>query len=341
MRIRARGEAVRRFILENVAGAPQSITRLTSDYFKISRQAVNIHLTRLTAEGALIATGSTRNRDYRLKSTDIWDSAYRRRGLDEHRVWIEDIQPRLKFLPENGLSIWEFAATEMINNAVDHSGASEITISMRYTAATTELWILDDGVGIFKKIQDALSLSEENHAVLELAKGKFTTDPKRHSGQGIFFTSRLMDEFTIMSGLIYFSHFSQTQQDRIQELQEPQKGTTIVMSLANHTARTTKEVFDAFSNPEDYAFDRTSIAVKLATYGSESLISRSQAKRLLARVERFKTAFFDFKNVDMIGQAFADEMFRVFVNAHPGTELVPVNTTKEVARMISRAQRTR
>ena len=55
-------------------------------------------------------------------------------------------------------------------------------------------------MGIFKKIQKALDLLDERHAILELAKGKLTTDPKHHTGEGIFFTSRMFDEFTILSG---------------------------------------------------------------------------------------------------------------------------------------------
>jgi hypothetical protein len=52
----------------------------------------------------------------------------------------------------------------------------------------------------------------------------------------------------------------------------------------------------------------------------DPLISRSQAKRVLARVELFRTVLFDFSRVSSIGQAFADEMFRVFAHTHPGIE---------------------
>jgi hypothetical protein len=52
--------------------------------------------------------------------------------------------------------------------------------------------------------------------------------------------------------------------------------------------------------------------VRLAKYGNDQLISRSQAKRLLARIELFKIVLFDFSGVETIGQAFADEIFRVF-----------------------------
>lgn len=63
---------------------------------------------------------------------------------------------------------------ELRGRAIDHSGGSNATIDFEKTAASTSLFLFDNGVGIFKKIQDALGLLDERHAVLELAKGKFT-----------------------------------------------------------------------------------------------------------------------------------------------------------------------
>ena len=68
------------------------------------------------------------------------------------------------------------------------------------------MYLHDNGVGIFKKIQTELRLLDERHAILELAKGKLTTDPKRHTGEGIFFSSRMFDQFDILSGGIFFTH---------------------------------------------------------------------------------------------------------------------------------------
>jgi hypothetical protein len=72
-------------------------------------------------------------------------------------------------------------------------------------------------------------------------------------------------------------------------------------------------------------------------YGDDNLVSRSQAKRLLARVDRFRTVVLDFAGVDAIGQAFADEVFRVHANQHPEATLVEVNATPPVMRMVNRA----
>jgi hypothetical protein len=76
----------------------------------------------------------------------------------------------------------------------------------------------------------------------------------------------------------------------------------------------------------------------LAQYGDEKLISRSQAKRLLARFDRFKTVVLDFTGVESIGQAFADEVFRVFGQEHPRTEFLETNTCPAVQQMIDRAR---
>jgi hypothetical protein len=66
--------------------------------------------------------------------------------------------------------------------------------------------VVDNGIGIFRKIKEAFDLASEAQAILELAKGKLTTDPDRHSGQGIFFTSRMLDKFSILSRGAFFSH---------------------------------------------------------------------------------------------------------------------------------------
>ncbi|MCY4610955.1 MAG: STAS-like domain-containing protein [Gammaproteobacteria bacterium] len=67
-------------------------------------------------------------------------------------------------------------------------------------------------------------------------------------------------------------------------------------------------------------------------------IARSHAKRLLQRAGKFEKIVFDFRNVEEIGPAFADEIFRVFALQHPEIELVPVNTNLEVGKMIARAR---
>ena len=197
--------------------------------------------------------------------------------------------------------------------------------------------IADDGVGIFRKIQKAMNLLDEKHAVFELSKGKLTTAPDRHSGEGIFFTSRVFDRFNILSGGVFFTHQFGEDEDWLAERKTPADGTAVFMSLHNHTARTTKKVFDQYAGGDDsYGFNKTVVPLELAQYGNDKLISRSQAKRVMARVDLFRTVVLDFKDVPTIGQAFADEVFRVFAKEHPGVDLVPVRANAEVRQMIQR-----
>lgn len=338
-KVRAGGEPVRRFLIEHIAAHPTDIVRIAAEKFECTRQAVHKHLQRLVADGSVVVSGQTRNKRYELAPLVNWSMRYDLGGrLAEDVVWRSDVSPLLGKLPENVLSIWHYGFTEMFNNVIDHSGARYVTISLTKTAAGTTVDIYDDGVGIFKKIQGALDLVDERHAVLELAKGKFTTDPANHSGEGIFFSSRMFDRFVIASGEVYFSHEFDEREDWILQASSASGGTLVRMTLHNHTARTLKKVFDKFTSDEDYGFTKTVVPVKLMRYGDDNLVSRSQAKRLLSRFDRFKVVVLDFAGVASVGQAFADEVFRVFRAKHPEVEIVPVHASSEVKRMISRAE---
>lgn len=338
-RVRARGEEIRQFILRNVQGNSNKISKLAADKFGITRQAVNQHMKKLVEQGALTLKGQTRNRVYELAPIFEWSRLYQiGPELQEDVVWREDVGPALGSLPENVRDIWAYGFTEMLNNARDHSAGSTVFVSLQRTAVTTEMSIADNGVGIFKKIQEALGLMDERHAIFELSKGKLTTDPSRHSGEGIFFTSRVFDAFDILSGGVFFSHQYGKDEDWLMERDVPKSGTTVFLKLDNYTARTTKKVFDQYSSDsDDYGFTKTVVPVELAQYGNDKLISRSQAKRVMARVELFKKVLLNFENVPTVGQAFADEVFRVFQFEHPEVELIAINANSEVKRMIARA----
>lgn len=112
------------------------------------------------------------------------------------------------------------------------------------------------------------------------------------------------------------------------------------MYISLDSTRTDKEVFDEFSGgeDEDYAFNKTIIPVNMARIDKENLVSRSQAKRLLVRIENFKYVFFDFENVESIGQAFADEIFRVYRRRYPEVSIAHKNANDAVRAMIKRAE---
>jgi len=341
-KVRSRGEKLRSFILDKVEAFPADIAKRAASKFGITRQAVNKHLTNLVREKALVQEGNTRNRTYKLCPLAEAEKIYPLSpDLQEDVVWRNDVLQILAGLPENVVDIWSYCFTEMFNNAIDHSGAKYISVAVKRTASSTTITIFDNGIGIFKKIQIALGLLDERHAVFELSKGKLTTDPARHTGEGIFFTSRMVDAFRILSSETFFSHNFGKQEDWILQDDKPGPGTLVTMRLNNHTSRTLKKVFSEFSSGEDIGFTKTVVPVRLAQYGDDKLVSRSQAKRLLDRVDRFKTVILDFAEVATIGHAFADEIFRVFQTSHPSIELVPINANTEVQSVIVRAQSAR
>ena len=159
------------------------------------------------------------------------------------------------------------------------------------------------------------------------------------TGEGILFASRMFDDFAILSGNVYFSHARNEVEDWIMQSQKYQTGTIVWMKLSNNSSRTIKQVFDNFAADEDYGFTKTIVPVRLAQYDDEKLISRSQAKRLLDRIDKFKVVIFDFAEVETIGQAFADEIFRVFRKQHPAIEIIHSNANDSVRQMIGRAEK--
>jgi len=336
-----RGKQIRAFIIRSIPSHPQGIADIVTSQFRISRQAVSRYLTELVHEGRVTAQGNTRQRRYALAVLQRKRFLVPLAGLEEDQIWRSQVLPLFESLPKNVVDIWHYAFTEMVNNAIDHSGGSHLAVTTEMNALRTKISVYDDGIGIFRKITKECHLEDERHAVLELAKGRLTTDPEHHTGEGIFFTSRMVDDFEILSGGVFLLSSGHSKEDRILEPEQPENGTYVLMSLDNDSTRTDQEVFDHFaSDKEDYGFAKTVVPVRLAKHGTEKLISRSQAKRLLTRLDRFNTVILDFEDVDSIGQGFADEIFRVFSRNHPNISILPINTAPQVDKMIAQVRAT-
>jgi anti-sigma regulatory factor (Ser/Thr protein kinase) len=337
---RGRTQAIRDFILDELSRSSRSPTTAVREKFDITRQAAHKHLRALIEDGLIDEHGSTRGKTYTLAQIDSKSWAFELKAeLEEHVVWRDYVRPALPAdLKENVLAMAEYGVTEMVNNAIDHSRGKLLRLLVQRTARVVIFLISDDGIGIFRKLQEELKLGDEREAILELTKGKLTTDQARHSGQGIFFTSRMCDMFTLMSD--HTALVTIEGADWALERDDARhKGTIVSMKINLGTERTDKEVFDRFTT--DFEFDKTVVPVALAKYGDENLVSRSQAKRLLARVDRFAEVLLDFSGVKSVGQAFADEVFRVFANAHPNVRLIPIGANAEVNRFIKRALATK
>lgn len=302
----------------------------------VSRQVANDHLQGLLRDGLVEAEGTTRARVCRLKTLASAVMRFERAGLQEDVAWRQVGTPHVAALKENVRRIWQYAASALINNAIDHSASAQVEVGLERNALWTEVVVADEGEGIFLKIQRALRLNDPREAILELAKGKLTTAPEAHSGEGIFFTSRALDLFEIESHQLRFRHVHDGR-DSISEQPVDTPGSRVRMRLANDSTRELQSVFDAHTDLEEFSFDRTVVPLHLAQHEGEKLVSRSQAKRVSHRFERFKRVELDFAGVSEIGQGFADELFRVFASAHPQILITYGNAVPAVDRMIQRA----
>jgi len=331
---------IRDFILKNVEEYPDVISHMVSEQFGISRQAVNRYFRNLLSEGLLLAKGNTRNRTYELKPiTEKLFPIIITSDLDEDKVWRQYLVNLFEGFRQNIVGIFHYGFTEMYNNVIDHSEGKNALVSFRHLAGRIELTVFDDGIGIFNKITSELGLADKREALLELAKGKLTTDPEHHTGEGIFFTTRMFDRFSILSGELYFSH-NIDDDWLIEDKEDISEGTSIRMRIGTESNRTVKEVFDKYAGEEyEYGFKRTHVPVYLASYQGENLVSRSQAKRVLARFDRFQEILLDFRGVDFIGQAFADEIFRVFKDNNPSKKILWIGANSDVEKAIESVTR--
>jgi anti-sigma regulatory factor (Ser/Thr protein kinase) len=327
-----------RTVTRDVVEHPRDLTRHYADRLQISRVAANKYIQKLETEGWIARSGPSTHPVFSPGYKRRVAHLYPLRGLEEDIAWERDFKPYFS-LPSNVQNIVSHGFTEMVNNAIDHSGGKDVFVWMSQDELRVRLIISDDGVGIFAKITAALGLPDMRQALFELAKGKLTTDPTKHTGEGVFFTSRMFDSFEISANDLKFNHDDGHPNDWLREDKGVfPDGTAVFMSIALDNQRTTADVYAQFTDaPEDYDFSKTVVPMRLAKYGDEQLISRSQAKRLIARFDRFRTVILDFSEVKEIGQAFADEIFRVYGVGHPEVELVPTNMTEQVERMWLRA----
>ena len=104
-------------------------------------------------------------------------------------------------LRENVKTVLEYAFSEMMNNAIEHSCSESVDFNMRLKGNIIDFSIKDKGIGIFNNIREKKNLPGIYEAIQDLIKGKQTTVPEFHSGEGIYFTSRIADYFLIKSSL--------------------------------------------------------------------------------------------------------------------------------------------
>ena len=329
------------YMQEHIDNDDAAFISKTTDAFGVSRTSAYRYLTAMKADGTVVANDSRRC-GYQLKET-VYSFRYDAgKRLNEDRIYVSDIKPIFKDHPKNVYDILQYIFTEMMNNAIEHAEATEIAVTVVTNNIRSRITIEDNGIGIFKKIQNYFQSKGEDmsldEAVNALLPGKLTTAAQNHSGEGIFFSSRAADHFVILSGDRVFrkDNFSP---DQYEPSQSPVWGTSVTFSLSNFSPKLLKDVFDTYSDP-DKGFFRTQIPIA-NMFPNGDPVSRSEARRLASFLTRFEEVTHDFKNVESIGQAFTHELFIVFRNNNPQTQLHVENACDDVQRMISRVINTK
>jgi anti-sigma regulatory factor (Ser/Thr protein kinase) len=314
---------------------PDDLSRALADRTGASRSAAQKALKRLVDLQWLVREGSPARPRYRPGPLRQVVQRYAIEGLSEDLPWSRDFAPYFE-IPANVERMLQHAFQELLNNAIDHSGGTQVAVSVRQTPTQVQLLVSDDGRGLFDRVRECFAIDDPSLAMLELSKGKLTTVPDRHTGRGLFFTSQLADVFDLHANGTAFQRrgWDSTGWHAGRPLNGA--GTSIYVAVMLNSQRTLDDVMGAWScDGEGIAFDKTQVTLRMLTGEHNALDSRAQARRVASRLERFRRAEVDFQGIDNVGHGFADELFRVFAHDHPGVELVPLNMAPKVAALVS------
>jgi anti-sigma regulatory factor (Ser/Thr protein kinase) len=254
-------------------------------------------------------------------------------GLAEHTVWPE-FKAALALEPGSPASSMSgYVFLEMLNNAIDHSHGTQVLVRVWRDDAHALIEIADDGMGAFANLMQGLRLANLFEAVQELNKGKRTTAPAAHTGEGIFFTSKLVESFVLSANGLCWT-VDNVRGDVALGLGDVQQGTRVRLMIDPATTKDVQAAFREYTD-EERGFTKTRPTVKLYELGVD-FISRSEARRLMVGMEQFTEIRVDFAGVAAVGQGFVDELVRVWPSTHPGTLVTCENMNDAVEFMVKR-----
>lgn len=329
-----------KFLRGNISKHPEDIIDITARNFHVTKTTVHRHLAKLIKSGEVVKTGKTRDTRYYFACDLEKEIKFKinNQQVDEFQIYKDFIEKSLGDFGDNLESICHYGFTEVFNNALDHSKGTSVGVTIKLIKGKVQITVTDDGVGIFKTIYDFFNLDDIYESALQLSKGKMTTMPEHHTGEGLFFVSRIFDSLEIFANNIYFVRNNKEQDWSLKKDNSLKFGSKVIMTIDSKTNKKLVDIFKKYQEPNTLNFNKTEILIKLSSFKEEKLISRSQAKRVLRGLEdNFKIVLLDFKGVRLVGQGFVDEVFRVYSNNHPGISFKYVNANKDVDFMIKRS----
>ncbi|MBE6690957.1 MAG: hypothetical protein E7590_06695 [Ruminococcaceae bacterium] len=325
-----------KFLLQQISDENPDFVDATMAAFSVSRSTVYNYINTLQKNGELERVGGSM--PYRVLYETSRFTVDTSRESSEDRMFSRDIAPLLSELPINVQKIWRYAFTAMMNNALEHAHASAIVCVVNRNRLCTIIGILDNGVGIFRRIQqDQKDRNGEMPTAAEAASllyaGGYSSEPKSHAGEGIFFTSRLMDHFVIRSDMQLFTPNEADADD--ENSGERFRGTAVQMALDNDSTRELSQVMANYLDPEN-GFVRTEIPVA-RFFGGDFPVSRSEARRLLSVLDSFREAELDFSGIEEVGRDFVHEFVALLDSEYPLLHLTIRKASPLVANAFRRA----
>jgi len=329
-----KSEQIKQFIIENLSQHQKDIIKATIQKFGLSRQAILKHMNNLIIENRVVAHGKTRDRYYELRpivnysrSINIQDS------FNLKKILREQVIPNLSNFSLNIREICEFSLFALFYNILYHAKATRLYYKIYVTQHNIHLIVSDNGIGIFSSIADALNYNPIQVAVVEIAKGNVTSDPERYSGDDLMAVTHMFDKIEISSSGVALIYNNAIKEWKMQKSKQT-NGTRIQLEISTNSRRTCQDVFkNLFTKKKGIAH----VPVKLATLKDEQLNTREQAHNLLHNLRELNQIKFDFKNIEVIGPAFADELVRRTKKKNQTIDISWVNSSELVDTLMSRA----
>ena len=155
MNNRERGEGIRLQILRDIKYHPTDIAKHIGNIFSITPQAVYNHIKRLEKDGWVSSSGKGKGRKLFLGDIRTHKSVFHlNNDLAEDKIWRDHYSFIFEELSENIVDICHYRFTEMVNNAIDYSGGTEVYIDVLRGKDQITIVIIDNGEEFLNKLKD-------------------------------------------------------------------------------------------------------------------------------------------------------------------------------------------